>query len=388
MALPSAPFTKTFAQIVADFTAQAQASSNVPLDFSEGSIFLALGEAVGGNVDWLQKLYLFALLVERLQTSQGPWVDSWTADFMPVVPGTNSPRLPASPAAGMVTFSRFAPQSQVVVPVGALVASFDGSKVYQVHVDLTNSAYSATIIPGGGYILLAGQSSLNVAVTALTPGSGGNVLPNTITLIQSSMVGIDAVTNPAPFVVGLDPESDAALKARFKLFILSLRAGTEGAIGFAITSLQQGLQYVIHENVDPNGAIDYGAVTVYVDDGSGNPPATTVSLANVAVNNIRAAGVRPAVLAATTLLANVSLSIAIAAGYQQPAVIAAVQNAVGAYLDDLGLETLLPYTMIENVAYQASAGVTNVTSVLVNGGTADLTPGMGITIKAGILAVA
>lgn len=385
--LPPVPFTKSLAQIVADFAAAAQAQSNTPLDFSVGSVFLALAEATAGNADWLQKLYVFALLVERLQTSQGPWVDTWTADYMPPVAGTNSPRLPASPASGQVTFSRTTPQSQAIIPVGALVTTFDGTQVYQVNADVTNTAYSATIIPGGGFIVPAGQNSLNVGVSALTPGTAGNALANTITVIRSSIVGIDTVTNAAPFTTGLDKESDAALKARFKLYILSLRAGTPGAIGYAITSLQQGLQYTIHENVDPNGAIDYGAVTVYVDDGSGNPSATIVANALTAVNGIRAAGVRPEVVGATTLYANVNMVITTAAGYDHPTVVAAVSNAVGAYVDDLGLEVTLPYTELSHVAYNASPGVTNVTQMTLNAGTADLVPGMGQTIKIGTLTV-
>ena len=380
--LPPVPYTKSFAQIVSDFAAAAQGSSETPIDFDVGSVFLALAEATAGNADWLQKLYLFALLISRLQTSQGLWVDSWTADYMPAVAGTNSPRLPANNSSGGVTFSRFAPQSQAVIPVGTLVAAPGATPiVFQVYADPTNAAYNATIIPGGGFVIPAGQGSISVNVQALGQGTIGNVLANSISVIQSSVVGVDTVTNPAPFINGLAQESDAALKARFKLFIASLRAGTVGAIGFAITSLQQGLQYTIHENVDPNGDADNGAITVYVDDGSGNPPVTTVQNASTAVNGIRAAGVRDSVVGASILSANISLTISIAAGYNIPLVIAAVQNAVGAYVNNLGLENPLPFSMIEFVAYSASPGVTNVTNTLLNSATADLIPGPGQTVK-------
>lgn len=385
--LPPVPYTKSLAQIVADFAAAAQATSSVPLDFSIGSVFLALAQAEGANADWMQKLYLFALLVSRLQTSQGQWVDTWTADFMPAQPGTNSPRLPASAASGAVTFTSNFPQSQRVIPVGTLVATYNASQVYQVYADPTNAAYSATIIPGGGFIVPAGQASLNVNVIALNPGTGGNVLANTITIIQSSVVGIDTVTNPAPLTTGLNEESDAALKARFKLFIASLTAGTVGAIEYAVISLQQGLQVTVHENIDPNGATDYGAVTVYVDNGSGGPPSSLVQSALAAVNNIRAASVRPNVLGASTLAANVSMTVDVANGYNAQLVIAAVNNAIGAYVNSLGLENELPYTQLANVAYQASPGVTNVTSIMLNNNNVDLVPAMGQTIKIGSLTV-
>jgi hypothetical protein len=481
--LPPPPFLKSFAQIIADYTAAAQAESSTPLDFSEGSVFLALAEATGANVDWLQKLYVFALLVERLQTSQGQWVDTWTADFMPAVAGTNSPRLPAAPATGAVLFSRnvasassgslttntatttgndvlsfgsavpswvqlgmvvydltninaiisgqiitnivgsqitlsgnvdgavqagdtigfsniYAPP--LVIPVGTLVATYDGSQVYQVYPDPTNPAYNANIgtaVPAqlnwtnatvpwqGGFVLPANQGSLNLNVQALTPGSAGNVNANTITTMQTSVVGIDTVTNPASIIVGVDQESDASLKARFKQFIQSLREGTPAALEYAVTSLQQGLQCTIHENVDPNGATDYGAVTMYVDDGSGNPPSTIVQEALAAVNLARAATVRPQVLGATKLAVNINMVLTTAAGYSHPAVVAAVANAVSTYVDNIGLENPLPYTMLAYIAYAASPGITDVTSLTINGATADITPAMGQTIKVGTLTV-
>ena len=381
--LPPVPYTKPFSQIVADFAAAAQAASKNPLDFSDGSVFLALAEATAGNADWLQKLYLFSLIVQRLQTSKGEWVDTFVADFMPAVDGTNSPRLPATPASGVVQFSSFAPQNQRVVPVGSLVSTFDGSQVYQVYADPTNNAYSADIVPGGGFIIPAGQTSLSVNVQALNPGTGGNVLANTITRIQSSAVGVDTVTNPAPITTGFDEESDDALKARFKLYIASLAAGTVGALEYAILSLQQGLQCVVHENVDPNGATDYGAFTIFVDDGSGAPPTQTVLNALAAVNGLRgrAAGVRPQVVSASKLGAAISLTVTVASGYNTSAVVAAVANAIGAYVNSLGLENPLHYSQLAAIAYGASPGVSNVTSLLLNSGTADLVPAMGQTIK-------
>jgi phage-related baseplate assembly protein len=370
-----APFTKSFATVVGDFAAAAQAESTTPLDFSEGSVFLALAEACAGNADWLQKLYLFALSVERLQTSLGSWVDTWVGDF-------GLTRLPADAATGLVTFGRNTPQAQAIVPVGALVSTFDGTQLFQVYEDITNPSFNLQIIPGGGYVLPAGVVSINVPVQAQTLGSAGNVLANTITRARSTVVGIDTISNPAPLISGLDQETDDQLKARFKLFILSLRAGTEGAIEYAVASLQQGLQCVIHSNFDPNGTSDPGSVTVFIDDGSGNPSTALVQLAAGAVNAIRAAGDRAQVVGATKINANVVMVITTAAGYDHPTLVAAAANAVGAYIDSLGLEVTLPFNRLSSVAFNASLGITNVSSVTLNGATADMVPGWGQTIKA------
>jgi hypothetical protein len=383
----TAPFTKTFATITQDFTAAAQATSETPLDFRVGSVWLALAEAVGGNVDWLQKLYLFALTTERLATSQGPWVDTWTADYMPPFPGTSSPRLPATSALGTVQFSRSTPQNQAIIPVGSVVATFDAQETFQVVADNTNTSYSATITPGGGYIIPAGVPSVNVPVSGLNPGSDGNVQANTITLIQSSLIGVDNVTNLGPITSAQDPETDSQLKARFVQYIASLSQGTDQALQYAITSLKQGLQAVVHDNVDTDGATDYGNVIIYVDDGSGNPPSTTVASALTAVQNVHAAGVRISVLGATMLPVSVSMTIITGAGYYHPTVVAAVGNAIETYIDNLGLEQPLPYSEVIHVAYSASQGVTNVLNTTVNGATSDITPGMGQTCKVTSLSI-
>ena len=375
------PFTKTFATITQDFAAAAQASSETPLDFRVGSVWLALAEALGGNVDWLQKLYLFALSVERLSTAQGPWVDTWAADYMPSVPGTSSPRLPATSAIGTVTFSRATPQNQVIIPVGAQISTFDGQEVFEVVAISTNTSYNATIIPGGGYVMAAGVPSLDVPVSGLNPGTDGNVQANTITVIRSSIIGVDTVTNKAAITAGQDPETDTQLKARVPQYFASLSKGTAPALQYAITSLQQGLQASVHTNVDINGNSDPGNVIIYVDDGSGNTPSSTVTSALTAVQNSHAAGIFVSVLGASKLPVAVSMTIQTGSGYYHPTVVAAVGNAIQTYINNLGLEATLPYSEIIHVAYSASQGVTNVIGTLINGGTADIVPGMGQTCK-------
>lgn len=386
--MPTAPYTKSGSTIVSDFAAAAQSASQSPLDFAIGAVLRAIAEATAAVADWLQKLYLFALLVSRLQTSQGTWVDTFCVDFMPAVAGSvtaalpnGSPRLQATSATGTVTFSRATPQAQAIIPVGTEVATFDNTQVFTVYADSTNSAYSATIIPGGAYIVAANVSSLDIPVFALSPGSAANVLAGTITLIRSSLIGIDSVTNAAPFANGLDQETDDQLKTRFKLFIQSLRAGTVPAIQYEISSLQQGMQSVVHENMLPDGMTDDGSITVYVDDGSGSPSSTLVQACARAVDSVRAAGIRPNVIGASTLGATVTMTITTAAGYYHPTIVAAVSNAVAAYINALGLETTLRFTELEHVAYSASTAVTNVSAVTLNNGTSDLVPAMGQTIK-------
>jgi len=391
--------TKNFTSLVQEWAAVCQTAVSVvypaiSLNFTKGSILRALAESQASVSLWLQGLTLNLLTVTRLATSQGSDVDSFVNDF-------NMTRLPGSVSTGIVTFSRIIPTNPAVIPVGALVQTSDGSQQFQVYADPTNTAYSANAGGPGvpGYRLPAQVTSLNVPVENTIPGSVGNVQPNSITLIQTGMSGIDSVTNEAAFTNGFDVESDAAVRTRFILYINSLAKGTEGAIGYAITSVQQGLQYQIIENAPPALAypppasypnpMAYGyppSVLVYVDDGSGALPPTTLAAAAAAVNAYRAAGVSVGVFAATTLVGYVTMTIQTATGFLHPTVVAQVTAAIAAYINGIGLGNTLPYSGVSAVA-MGIPGVTSVSAYTLNNGTVDVVPGPGQTIKAGVLAI-
>src|SRR6185312_3077152 len=403
--MPTLP-TRSFQTIVSTVVVGIQGRASKLINFAIGSTLRAIAEGFAGLFLWFQAIALQILAAIRLATSQGVDVDTWTADYMPTVGVSNgvaSPRLGARAATGQVTFARFtAAPSTCFVPAALIVnadgtftnagadnavtmRSADGSVSFVVTVDTTNVNYSAAL---GGYTLAADVGSMNVPVECLTPGSIGNVAVGTLSSITTPITGIDTVTNAAAFTNGFDQESDAELKTRFPLYIASLAKGTEGAIGFAIVSLQLGMQYQIWEP----GLNGFTELTVYVDDGSGAIPAETLAAAQTAVLAVKAAGVPIAVLAATTLLANVTLTITTAAGYYHPTVVAQVVAAITAYINGLGLGATpaagtLSYFRLAQVAFNASPGVTDVTGYSLNGVQADLVPGAGVTIKAGTIIV-
>lgn len=371
----AAPLTKRHATLVSDFAAAAQGASAQPLDFSEGSVFLAHAEASAGIATWLQKLYIFALSVTRLASSFGIWVDQFIAPF-------GMTRLAAGYATGLVNFTRYNAVGTIGIPVGTQVATADGSQVFQVYADLTNGAYSPSVGTAGGYQLLAGALTVRVPVQALTAGTAGNVAAGTITKLQSP-VAVDAITNTAGFTNGSPAETDAAVKARFPLFIASLARATRGALAYAVAALGLNLQSAFAEFQQRDGTPADGMNCVFVDDGSGAPPAATVAAAANAVGAYRAFGVRIGVFPATQLQANISLTLVVAATYNQAAVVSAVVAALTTYINGLGMGVPLPFTRIADIAYSASAGVTNVTAVSLNGAANDLVPTMGQTIKVG-----
>jgi uncharacterized phage protein gp47/JayE len=345
------------------------------LNFAKGKVFRVLAEAVAGVGLWLQKEVLKTAALTRAATSDADDLDSWVGDY-------GLTRLPARSATGLVTFARYtAAPTQAIIPVGAMVQTGDGSQRFTVYADPTNGAYSSTL---GGYVLLAGASAVVVPVSAATPGTVANVSASAISLLASSVAGIDTVLNPAALTNGLDAESDPDLRARFVAYINSLASATPAALAYAIQSLQQGLRPNLREFENPDGTPNFQFNTMWVDDGSGNPPAALIALAATAVNNTRAAGVRVGTFGASTLSASVQMTIQVDAGYYAPDVVAAVVAALSVYINGLGLGAKLRYTRLEQIAYDTSPGVTNVTAVTLNGGTLDLAPTPGQTIKIGL----
>lgn len=382
--------TKNFTSLVQEWAAVCQTAVSVSypaisLNFTKGSILRAIAESQASVSLWLQGLTLQLLTVTRLATSQNEDVDSFVNDF-------NMSRLPGTASTGIVTFSRLVPTNAASVPIGALVQTTDGSQTFAVYVDTTNPAYSTNADGFGnpGYIVAAQVDSVNVPVQNQVVGALGNVQPGSITLIQTGMSGIDSVTNNAAFTNGFDQESDAAVKKRFVLYINSLAKGTEGALGYAILSVQQGLQYQLIENPPPAPGKP-PAVTIYVDDGTGAIPPAVLAQCQTAVNAYRAAGVSVGVFPATILLANTTMTIVTAAGFQHPTVLAQVTAAISTYINGLGLGVspdagTLGYFDVSAVA-KGVPGVTRIENYTLNGQTSDLVPLPGQTIKSGAIAL-
>ena len=368
--------TQSLTQMLQNFASTVQGSvTSAILNFNIGTVLRALGEAVSGIALWLQGMILQMLALTRASTSTGSDLDSWLADF-------GFSRLAAVAATGTVTFSRFTPTAQAVVPVGTVIQTTDGSQQFTVNLDTSNVAYSAAL---GGYVLAAGAASVSVTVTAVTAGSGGNVLAGSISQLSQSVPGVDTVTNAAAFTNGADAESDANALSRFQAWLQSLSKATKAAIGNAITSLQQGLTYTITENYQYNGTYQPGYFTVVCDDGSGYPSSTLLSTVYNAIDAVRPFTSTFSVYPPVVVTASVVMNVTTATGYTHSAVTALVQTALQNYINTLPLGTSLAYSRLAQVAYDASPGVTNVTGVTLNGGTADVTADNKSVVKCSAL---
>lgn len=357
--------TQSFGSIVSNFATAVQGAAASLVDFTIGSVLRAIAEAMGGVALWLQRLILQVAALTRAATSSGTDLDSWLAQF-------GFARLAAIAASGQETFSRYTPTNQAIIPVGAVVQSGDGTAQFAVIADTTNTAYSAS---QNGYVLPAGQASVSVTVQCTVAGTAGNLAAGSLNTLGSAIPGVDYVTNGAAFTNGQASETDAAARARFVLFIASLEAATLLAIQNAIASVQLGMTGIIVENQQYNGQTQYGYFTVIGNDGANQLTSTENTNVANAIDAVRPLTVTFGLHGPTQQSVTVSMTITTAIGYTHATVVSQVQAALIAYIN--GIKTTssgatLPYTSLASQAYGV-AGVTNVTGVLLNGGTADLT---------------
>lgn len=365
-----------FVQMVQNAAAAVQSSGNAFLDFSVGSVELALIEAYAKVAQWLQLQIAYVYSRERLATSSGTDVDSFGLDY-------GFTRLGATQSQGFVTFARFSNTTSTLIPVGSTVVTGDFSQSFTVTADPTNGAWNAG---QNGYLVSIGVSSVTVPVISVNAAAAANVLPGTISNI-SSTTGMDSVSNAASTVGGGDPESDVAYKNRFALWVSSRSQATDAAIQYAISQVQAGLTFVVQENTEA-GVFTPGFFTVVVDDGTGSPTTNLLTNVYAAVDAVRALGSRFTVVGPTITTVNVAFSITAAAGFVKSSLISQIAAVITAYVDALPVGATLPLTVIAKLAYDALPGaVANVTGITLNSSTADITVAATGVVKAGTVII-
>ena len=364
---------KGFSQLIEDMAAALQSSATALIDVSVGSVIRAIFEANASLALWMQWLILQVLQTTRASTSSGPDLDSWMLDF-------GLTRLPAVPASGIVTFSRFTPSLPATIPVGSIMKTSDGTLSFAVAQDSTLSIWNAA---ASGYVLPSGITSADLPVVCVTPGSIGNVLAGTITVIAASLPGIDQVVNGNALANGIDAESDMAFRTRFQGYLTSRSQATLGAINNAIVSVRQGLRAVIAPNTGANGLPLVGAFLVVVDDGSGYPSTQLLSSIATAVDAVRPVATTFSVVPPQVLAVNVALTAAFGGSVPASSDIAAIQQSIAVYLNGLGIGDTASVTRVAQQAYQATPILANVSNVLLNGTAVDIAPPSYTVIKAG-----
>ena len=367
--------TQGFRTIVSNTIAGIQGRAKKLINFSTGSTLRAIVEGFAGLFLWFQTMVLRVLQATRLSTSIGNDVDTFTADFMPILPGSQtaalpggSPRLGAQFATGQVTFARFtAAPTSCFIQVGATVQTSDGTQNFAVIANTTFATYSSVL---NGYTLPSSVASIIVPVQAVIAGAGGNVSSGAIATMTSPITGIDTVTNVAAFTNGANQEADTALKQRFSAYILGLSRGDYFGLNASILGTEVTVQWTLTEGYNYDGSYHPGFFFVVADDGSGNPPAAFLAIVNAAAQAVRPLGIQCSVFPPVIFVAGVSMQLTTALGYDHNTVVAQVAALIAVNINSLGLGNPLPWSILSAWAYSVP-GVSAVSNVLLNGASGD-----------------
>src|SRR6185312_11367836 len=169
-----------------------------------------------------------------------------------------------------------------------------------------------------------GVGSVTAPIQAVVPngvapaqydGTVGN-LPADTPMQMVSATPFDSVALASGLTNGMAPESDAAFRARFPLYLAGLQKADEDAIESAIAGVQQGIKYIVVENKDyPGLGTDNGNFFVIVDDGSGDPPASLLTAVANAIDAVRGFTIRFQVEPPSILTAAINMTINVAPGF-------------------------------------------------------------------------
>ncbi|WP_298213984.1 baseplate J/gp47 family protein [Acidocella sp.] len=368
---------QNFSTLVESMAASVQGAASTLLDLTIGSVLRAILEANAGIALWLQWLIVQVLATTRLATSIGLDCDSFCGDF-------GLTRLSAVAASGKVTFSRFSPGIQSIIPLGTNVTTSDNKQTFIIIEDFNNPDYNGDL---RGYVLASGIASVDALAIAALPGAAGNIQAGGISSLSSAIAGIDAVVNSAPFSGGLDAESDTAFRARFPLYLAGLSKATNAAINSTILGIQQGASCSISENISQDGAVKMGHFVITVDDGSGYPSDTFISTVQQSVEAIRPIGTNFAVQGPRVSQADISMNLTTNSVAVHGSSVAAVSEAINAYISSLPVGGALSYTKLVQLAYDSSEYITNISNLLLNGETSDLLTSPFEVVRAGVIAV-
>ena len=164
-------------------------------------------------------------------------------------------------------------QESVVLSQGADELVQAGTTV---NVPATGTTAAISFTTDEDVVLPAGFAEVdNVSVTAVVPGSSGNISTNQLNGTQAfptpPFTGARAI-NPAKFTTGADRETDDELKDSIRNWVQSLSRGVQAAIKNAIIGLVDPVtaKRVVSANVILPQSV--GPVLVYIDDGTGFEP--------------------------------------------------------------------------------------------------------------------
>ena len=255
-------------------------------DTNIGSVSRTLIETVGREISTLYNEMEVAYNAGFIDTASGNALDM-------VVSILGIQRKSAQFATGTVTFSRRNAGQESSIPRGTRVSTRASDpknvKIYETTMGVT--------IPKG-------VNETEIPIKALTPGEAGMTDFETITALETPIIGVDSVINKKPTNIGTERETDDELRARAKATVLSAGKATPEAIRNAVLSIP-GVRGVTIKEM-PNGIP--GELDVIIDGldlTDKNTP--TYQRVKETIDTVRPAGIHVNIKSTDTVRVNIRL---------------------------------------------------------------------------------
>jgi len=225
-------------------------------DLTDTSVFKTILAAVAREVDDAYYQINNKLDVFSIDRASGDDLDRRAEDYNPVAIS----RRQAVAATGPLVFSRNTvnPGPDITIPIGTEV---------EVPGESEPIVAATTAV---GTILTGATTTGSISAVINEAGDRGNVASGQLTKFRGKPSGVDTVTNPTPFVGGLDRELDDSFRERLRQHILGLAKSTVNALESAAketvdATTGQGVRFAkAVEDI-----INLGNVDLFIDDGTG-----------------------------------------------------------------------------------------------------------------------
>lgn len=289
---------KSQQELYDEFIQELQAQAPELTDDNEGSLNDVLAGVVSSAVSEVSRLTIDEFRKTFFDTANGPEVTGGPDDLETLAVdhfGEDFARPEATSATGIVTFSRpNTDAGNVIIPVGTVVKT------------APNASGQSQRFATEAQVTMTG-TSINATVNAIVAGPDGNVLEDTVTLIESALTDSSVtVNNGSAFSGGADEENDVEYRETIRNRLITLTGATLAAIEAGAktvpgveTATAIEKEMVVIEYDIANDEILAGAdyfriprVTVYVADSNGTADAALVANVVTALRSIRAAGVK------------------------------------------------------------------------------------------------
>lgn len=298
--------TQSAEEFLQIYTDEVIAEADDLTDFSEGSIHDIIGGAFTLCLNEISELTVSEFTKLFFNTASGPEITQGEDDLQNLAVdrfGDNFKRPGASSSSVTLTFSRAnTDNGNVVIPIGTIAKT---------EKDLNGNEISFTTLEAA---TLTGLS-VNVSARATTTGTGTNVDPGLIVVIESALTDSSVVvSNAAKAAGGGAAESDAEYRETIRSLIDSLAGATKAAIKGALLAVPEISFVTLLEINMP--VIEYDIAlddikagssffripfpVTYIADQNGASSPELIALAQEAIAGVKACGVSVNILGATS----------------------------------------------------------------------------------------